>query len=293
MDNYSSPHGPAWLPAGLAPERSATSAPPTLAAAPVGSGPVSSATSAQVLTPPVAFHQTSAPIVAVIGAVGGSWASTFASTCAALLADEKGDAWLAETGALGNLETLLGLEDSQGLRWSDLSDTSGEVDTRALYPMCPQYAGFAAITHSARATGPSKQLAMDSVFHSLRAHARSAVLDASANDLTWLTAHASHVVLVTPLTLQGLSSTLRARKFVEKHGIPAAVVTTEARQPELTVKQLERALGAKVCAHLPNIPTVRAAVLHGLGPLGGPARPTRRLHTAAAQAFEGLGIRAS
>lgn len=228
------------------------------------------------------------PVVAVIGTTGGVWASTLASACAGVLA--AADPWFIETTPWGTLETLLGLESSAGLRWSDLAEVSGEIDTISLKRLATKYADISVLPFGHHESSSVKQHAISSVLHSLGAQGQTCILDSSPHDLEWLPTHVSHIVLVTPLTLLGLTATLKARRIAEDSGLTVGIASTESRPPELTPKQFEKALGARIAGHLPKIPTNHNAALHGMGPLGGPHKATQRLLGVASQVLAELGI---
>lgn len=228
------------------------------------------------------------PVVAVMGTTGGTWASTLASACAGVVAAR--DPWLIETTPWGTLETLLGLESAAGLRWSDLAEVSGEIDTNSLKGLAIKYAGISVLPFGHHTAATVKLHAISSVLHSMSTQGQTCILDSSPHDLEWLPTHISHLVLVTPLTLLGLSGTLKSRRMAQDAGLTVGIASTESRPPELTPKQFEKALGSRIAGHLPKLPANPNAVLHGMGPLGGPHRATQRLLGVASQVLEELGI---
>lgn len=235
-------------------------------------------------------QQQPAPAIAVIGAVGGTWASTLAMSLGAAL--EALTPWLVELHTAGNLETQLGLEDTQGLRWAELAEVRGEVDTKALRDLCPRYGETTVVMSSHAQAGLPEHAAILSLLHSLRSQRNTVVLDTHASTLSAYRDVLTHVVIVTPLTLQALSSTLQLARLVENLGFQPAIVTSEARPPELTTKQFQAAAGRQIGAHIKRERALPPAVSHGLGPLGGPARTTQRLVAAAAATLDYLDVHA-
>jgi secretion/DNA translocation related CpaE-like protein len=78
-------------------------------------------------------------VVAVLGGRGGAGASVLA-TALAITARRRGDRVLLVDGDPlgGGLDLLLGGEHARGLRWPDLAETRGRVDSRALYDALPR-----------------------------------------------------------------------------------------------------------------------------------------------------------
>ncbi|WP_436493311.1 septum site-determining protein Ssd [Actinokineospora sp. HUAS TT18] len=76
--------------------------------------------------------------IAVIGGRGGAGASVFAAAMALTALDAGRDALLVDCDPLGGgLDLLLGAEKSAGLRWPDLSLTSGRLPAAGLHAALP------------------------------------------------------------------------------------------------------------------------------------------------------------
>ncbi len=78
------------------------------------------------------------PVVAVVGAGGGSGASTFAATLAAVATTRNLRVLLVDTDTRsGGLDVLIGVEDEPGPRWRDLAQSRGRLAAQALADSLP------------------------------------------------------------------------------------------------------------------------------------------------------------
>lgn len=84
--------------------------------------------------------QHAGPVIAVLGARGGSGASVFSAAIAARAARAGQDAFLVDCDPLGGgLDLLLGAEREDGLRWPGLRVNSGRVSMNDLHEALPVY----------------------------------------------------------------------------------------------------------------------------------------------------------
>ncbi|PZS26393.1 MAG: septum site-determining protein minD [Pseudonocardiales bacterium] len=88
-----------------------------------------------------------APIVSVLGGRGGAGASVLAVALALAAARRDRRAVLVDADPLGGgLDLVLGGEDAAGLRWPDLSQTSGRLAGAALCAALPQVADLSLLS---------------------------------------------------------------------------------------------------------------------------------------------------
>lgn len=94
--------------------------------------------------------------VGVIGALGGTGASTFAASVG-LVASRRGfEAVLVDADPAGaGIDLLLGCESEAGLRWPDVAAVKGRVNAKALRSALPSCRGLAVLSW---APGPTEQL---------------------------------------------------------------------------------------------------------------------------------------
>ena len=77
------------------------------------------------------------PVILVVGASGGLGASTLAALTATVLARDGASTLVDADLGGGGLDTTLGVEHVDGLRWGDLAEHEGEVDAVGLRGALP------------------------------------------------------------------------------------------------------------------------------------------------------------
>lgn len=86
-------------------------------------------------------------VLAVMGAGGGSGASTLAAALAMTAATRGLRSLLVDADPLGGgVDLLLGLEDARGARWEDLADTRGRLSAVTLQQGLPAAAGVSVLS---------------------------------------------------------------------------------------------------------------------------------------------------
>lgn len=86
-------------------------------------------------------------VVAVMSAGAGAGASTFAATLSLAAAMRSVRVLLIDGDPLGGgLDVLLGIEDADGIRWSDLADTRGRLSALTLDQALPHVGGVAVLS---------------------------------------------------------------------------------------------------------------------------------------------------
>ena len=91
-------------------------------------------------------------VLAVVGASGGSGASTLAAACAVRAADRGWTVALVDGGPGGpGADVVLGIEHLPGVRWADLVECRGEVDGPGLLSRLPRADALAVVAHDREA----------------------------------------------------------------------------------------------------------------------------------------------
>jgi secretion/DNA translocation related CpaE-like protein len=149
-------------------------------------------------------------LVGVVGGSGGAGATTFACALGQVAA-RHGTAVVVDTDPLGpGVDRVLGLDSTEGVRWSDLAATTGRLGARSLREALPRQDRLAALTWSAGSASPlSSDVVRDCLSAARRGHDLVVVdLPRGAEPLVAeLVARCDLVVVVVAPTLCGVAST--------------------------------------------------------------------------------------
>jgi secretion/DNA translocation related CpaE-like protein len=228
-------------------------------------------------------------VVSVTGACGGAGASTLAAVLA-LTAGRRGlRTLLLDADELGGgLDLLLGREDHEGLRWSDVDATPGRLSGESLRRVLPSHDGVWLLSWGRDATGRADPAAMAAV---LSAAARSfdlVVVDLPRRVDPWASAALARSTLaavVVPGEVRGLAGATRLLAGV-RAAAPAAGVLVRTRPRGLDVRAVAEAVQVPVLGRLRDDRRLAASVDLGDGP--GRSRTHRRCADAL---LEAVGLR--
>jgi len=119
-------------------------------------------------------------VLVVVGASGGVGASSLATAVAVRAVRAGLDVVLVDGCPLGGgLDVVLGAEQAQGVRWSDLSRLEGSADGPALLVRLPSAEGVRVLSFGRDGTAPSDEVAV-AVLTALAAERALLVVDADA-----------------------------------------------------------------------------------------------------------------
>lgn len=195
-------------------------------------------------------------VIAVMGAGGGSGASTFAATLALAASSRSMRTLLVDADPLaGGLDILLGMEDTPGIRWPDLVETRGRLGAAALDPALPHSSGVSVLSWGR--AGP----------HMAPVEAMSTVLDAGVRGYDLVVADLPrHLDATTELVLSRSDETVlvvsnHVRATAGAARIAAVLTTRSAsvgvvlrNEPKaLSEDAVVSALGLPVLARLPHL----------------------------------------
>ncbi len=204
-----------------------------------------------------------APVLAVLGAVGGVGATTIAIACA----DTAGaDCLLVDADpASPGLDLVLGIPDGLGGRWGQIPDTSAPLDAGTLRAALPQVRGVTVVTGppagDSLPEGPDAAR-VRSVIDVGRAEFARTVIDAGRGPLSADLIHAGDAVaLVLPATIAGIVGARRALAHLPTEQVvvvlrptgwlPADQVSDQLGRPvDLEIRHLRRATELADCGDL-------------------------------------------
>lgn len=218
--------------------------------------------------------------IAVLGSCGGLGTTTLAAQLACSNATEV-RTWLIESAPAGTLESTLGLEDHQGLRWQHLAGTRGDVDVDALAQATPHYGGARVLMMDRFAQQPPEPETITAVMSSLKTAGLPVVVDSEPSHIVGKHNQFDLIVVVTPLSLIGLNAVISLRAKLEESASRIVLVGSALRPMTLSAEQFSQAAELPVIGWLPKDRRLSAQIEGGTGPLGlTPRRQTRALlHT--------------
>jgi secretion/DNA translocation related CpaE-like protein len=184
--------------------------------------------------------------VAVVGGVGGCGASTFAAALAVTASDQQLATLLVDADPLGGgLDLLIGLDDSDGMRWADLAAASGRLAAPALRAALPRLREVSLLTWSRDAARPVSTEAMRSVLAAGRRGHDLVVIDVARRaDPAGEEAlsRADHTLLLVRSDLTGVSAASRVAHqigpFAQRIGVVAIRAGSGAMPGDLVAESL-------------------------------------------------------
>src|ERR1700712_4025035 len=206
--------------------------------------------------------------IGVIGGSGGAGATVFAATLAQT-ATAAGRTLLVDADPIGaGIDRVLGLESSDGIRWDSMLQTTGRLSSRSLREALPRTGQLSVLTWPADRPATLQAFAMrevlsagrrgfDTVVVDLPRH-RDAVIDEAIS-------RCDHVVLVSTLTVPGVSSAARvAHRLPEL--TPARHLVTRGSRAGLSPESVSRLLRMPLLAAMGDQRGLDEAINLGAGP---------------------------
>jgi secretion/DNA translocation related CpaE-like protein len=151
-------------------------------------------------------------VVGILGGCGGAGASVLAAAMATTAARRHEPALLIDVDPLGGgLDLLLGIEETPGSRWSELTGVSGRLAPAALREALPITHGLAVLSHGRRAGPVPPDEALCAVVDAGRRGGGVVVLDLPRYlpSGAAAAAMADEVVLVVPADVRAASSAVQ------------------------------------------------------------------------------------
>jgi secretion/DNA translocation related CpaE-like protein len=150
--------------------------------------------------------------IGVIGGSGGAGATVFAAALAQVAAD-TGPTLLVDADPIGaGIDRVLGLESTDGIRWDSMLQTTGRLSSRSLREALPRAGGLSVLTWPTDRPVSLQAFAMREVLSAGRRGFEVVVVDLPRHRdavVEETISRCDHVVLVSTLTVPGVSSAAR------------------------------------------------------------------------------------
>ena len=242
-------------------------------------------------------HGAGGAVLAVVGARGGSGASTLAALVARRLAGHGRVALVDLHLSGGGVEVLLGIEDAGGARWADLGQVRGEVAPGDLEGVLPRWGGVEVLGPDRRGGHLVDAACVQALGTALRAGGRSVVLDLPPAALVdegmaqglaaWATAPGAGptgTVLVTTQDVLGVAGALALRSWLPT--TEASLVLRRRARARVAPAEAAHVLDLPLRGLLPTEAGLAGAVERGLGPTVGRTSRVGRLAAEIARTVE-------
>ncbi|MCW2847108.1 MAG: septum site determining protein [Marmoricola sp.] len=207
-------------------------------------------------------------VIGVIGGSGGAGATVFAAALAQM-ATSAGRTLLVDADPLGaGIDRVLGLEGSDGIRWDSMLQTTGRLSSRSLREALPRTGPLSVLTWPTDRPVSLQAFAMrevlsagrrgfDAVVVDLPRH-RDAVVDETIS-------RCDHVVLVSTLTVPGVSSAARVAHRLPE-ATPARHLVTRGTRAGVSPESVSRLLRIPLLASMGDQRGLDEAINLGAGP---------------------------
>ncbi|WP_248580016.1 septum site-determining protein Ssd [Nocardioides sp. InS609-2] len=207
-------------------------------------------------------------VIGVFGGSGGAGATTLA--CAlGQAAGRAGPALVVDADACGpGVDRVLGLDDLEGIRWSDLQASAGRLSSSSLRDAVPRRGGVGALTWSAGDAGSLQAPAVrEAIAAGQRGH-RVVVVDLPRLPTAWTDEVVSRCDLVLVVVRPSLAGVASAARLVSAQpgGVRAGLVLRRVARA-IPATEVSAAMGLPVLAEMADQRGVDESVELGLGPL--------------------------
>lgn len=206
--------------------------------------------------------------IGVIGGSGGAGATVFAAALAQMFA-AAGRTLLVDADPIGaGIDRVLGLESSDGIRWDSMLQTTGRLSSRSLREALPRNGQLSVLTWPTDRPASLQAFAMrevlsagrrgfDTVVVDLPRH-RDAVVDETIS-------RCDHVVLVSTLTVPGVSSAARVAHRLPEMA-PSRHLVTRGSRAGVSPESVSRLLRIPLLAAMGDQRGLDEAINLGAGP---------------------------
>ena len=206
--------------------------------------------------------------IGVIGGSGGAGATVFAAALSQM-ATRVGRTLLVDADPIGaGIDRVLGLESSDGIRWDSMLQTTGRLSSRSLREALPRTGQLSVLTWPADRSATLQAFAMREVLSAGRRGFDAVVVDLPRHRDTVVDeaiSRCDHVVLVSTLTVPGVSSAARVA-----HRLPEATpmrhLVTRGSRGGVTPESVSRLLRIPLLAAMADQRGLDEAINLGAGP---------------------------
>jgi secretion/DNA translocation related CpaE-like protein len=208
----------------------------------------------------------SSSVLAVVGGCGGAGASTVAATLALVSARSRPTVVVDGDRLGGGLDVLLGVEHVAGLRWPELADTRGRLQSASFAERLPQVAGCAVLSWDRASSAPVTPDAGAAVVAAAARAFELVVIDLprsldAAGEV--LASAADRIVVVTTSSIRAIAATASLLADLAARLAPVDLVVRDPGGGRLSVREVERAVGVPVRATISSESAVAAAAERG------------------------------
>jgi secretion/DNA translocation related CpaE-like protein len=193
-------------------------------------------------------------VVAVLGGRGGAGASVLAAGLALTAATLGRRVLLVDADPLGGgLDLVLGWEDDHGLRWSELSRTSGRLDAPAMVGALPLRGELALLSFDRRELAEVPATAMTAVLDAGRRARELVVVDLPRrlDDASEVALQAAdEALLVVPAEVRSAAAAARVAAAATQHCRSVRVVVRGPSPGRLSADEIGRSLRLPVAGRL-------------------------------------------
>lgn len=225
--------------------------------------------------------------IGVIGGSGGAGATVF-SAALAQMAAAVGRTLLVDADPLGaGIDRVLGLESTDGIRWDSMLQTTGRLSSRSLREALPRAGRLSVLTWPTDRVATLQAFAMREVLSAARRGFEVVVIDLPRHRdavIEETISRCDHVVLVSTLTVPGVSAAARvAHRLPER--TPSRHLVTRGARTGVSPESVSRLLRIPLVASMGDQRGLDEAITLGAGPARSRRGPLARAARSVADAL--------
>ncbi|ANE05226.1 septum site-determining protein Ssd [Corynebacterium crudilactis] len=211
-------------------------------------------------------------MIGVVGAVGGTGASTLAAALAKRRAVSATTVLIDGVPSSGGIDLLLGVEDAPGARWPDVGVRRGTVQAADVLKALPSTPDSVVVLSTARSTILDPfVLSSQDVSAAIDCFVEAdqpidAIVDLHAEQLDEdLVGRLTHLVLVIPAEVRAVAAARALYLELQQFHVPITCVLRHRGWSGLDVSEVEEILGVEITAEIGSIHKLAKSVeMHGL-----------------------------
>lgn len=211
-------------------------------------------------------------MIGVVGAVGGTGASTLAAALAKRRAVSATTVLIDGVPSSGGIDLLLGVEDAPGARWPDVGVRRGTVQAADVLKALPSTPDSVVVLSTARSTILDPfVLSSQDVSAAIDCFVEAdqpidAIVDLHAEQLDKdLVGRLTHLVLVIPAEVRAVAAARALYLELQQFHVPITCVLRHRGWSGLDVSEVEEILGVEITAEIGSIHKLAKSVeMHGL-----------------------------
>lgn len=206
--------------------------------------------------------------IGVVGGSGGAGATVFAAALAQVTSGTR-STLLVDVDPLGaGIDRVLGLEATDGIRWDSMLQTTGRLSSRSLREALPRSGRLSVLTWPHDRPASLQAFAMREVLSAGRRGFETVVLDLPRHHdalVDETISRCDHVVLVSTLTVPGVSSAARVARRLPPSS-PQRHLVTRGSRGGVTPESVSRLLRIPLAAAMTDQRGLDEAITLGAGP---------------------------